>query len=395
MSNPIEKVLLGAEDFSNGVDKIVVALHGLIATQDGESKITSWAQIQQIVRAGLAPKVFAIGDQLLVTKGDSTIAFDIIGFDVDTPANPDFTHSMTLQAHNTVENIMFDQAELLHYVKDNVLPAGTYKFTLLHGQYGGGTANDGTYQFTTTKDIPVGGGFRINAWGYYETSYNVLAKKIITYDANGDALESDITITAYGGGAATDLGTYSTRSADLTAEELTYKNSIEKQGGGSNNYLNSGVRQWLNSDAAANAWWSKKTVFQRKNGSAGTAGFLNGLDPEFLAIVGLATKDVKEDEVWDKGGMKTFADKFFLLSNKEIRFTTYADEGVDYPYWTRLIPVATNDANNNRIKSNTYWWTRSCHRSHGYFQYVAIPTGAYSYNNAYNTYGVVPACVII
>ena len=125
------------------------------------------------------------------------------------------------------------------------------------------------------------------------------------------------------------------------------------------------------------------------------AGFLNDLDPEFLAIVGLATKDVKEDEVWDKGGMKTFADKFFLLSNKEIRFTAYADEGVDYPYWTRLIPVATNDANDNRIKSNTYWWTRTCYRSYGHSQYGAVPTGACDYYGAGGTLGVVPACVII
>lgn len=468
----LDKILIGEETFNEKMDNLILAVHGIGAGQGGDVSITTWKQVQQLVRAGLAPKYFAIGDQLIVNKesamsissnnsgltvtvnadvfiakagetgtkdyeatydgiewhdeegndlvlsqwgitvsgtpvqGDhivvhetaTQIAFDIIGFDCDTPEDTNFTHSMTLQAHNVVQSIQFDASELLHYVKDNALPAGTYKFTLLHGMYGGGTSNDGDYVFTTTQPIPVGGGFRINAWGYWESSYDVLTKKIFTYDASGTKIE-ECSITAYAGETSTDLGKYSSRSTDMTTEELTYKNSIEKQGGGDNYYLTSGVRQWLNSDASAGNWWSKQNVFQLPNGSKASAGFMKGIDPSFLAVLGKAVKTVKSDTVWYNDGEHTFADKFFLLSNKEVRFTTYNDEGCDYPYWTRLIPTATNDAKAERIKtlngSATYWWTRTAFRSLGNYECYVEPTGALSHYNASYTYGVVPACVIV
>lgn len=48
-------------------------------------------------------KVFAVGDQLTCQRGSTTLVWDIIGFDIDTPADKQFTHSMTLQLHEVFD----------------------------------------------------------------------------------------------------------------------------------------------------------------------------------------------------------------------------------------------------------------------------------------------------
>lgn len=64
--------------------------------------VKSWADVQQIIREGKAKKVFSIGDQLKCVHGDAGIlTWDIIGIDHDTPSDPNFTHSITLQLHDS------------------------------------------------------------------------------------------------------------------------------------------------------------------------------------------------------------------------------------------------------------------------------------------------------
>jgi hypothetical protein len=71
----------------------------------------SWAEVQAVVRAGQAHKYFQVGDQLVSTYDGGEIIWEVIGIDVDTPADSNFTHSMTIQTKDCLHNIQFDAPE--------------------------------------------------------------------------------------------------------------------------------------------------------------------------------------------------------------------------------------------------------------------------------------------
>ena len=74
-------------------------------------RVESWKQVQKIVRSGEASSVFHLGDQFVSYYGASQIIWEVIGIDVDTPADSQFTHSMTLQTKDCLHDIQFDAKE--------------------------------------------------------------------------------------------------------------------------------------------------------------------------------------------------------------------------------------------------------------------------------------------
>lgn len=95
------------------------ALLRAIVSQSGGSvgnlpPINSWSVVQQLVRLGIAPKVFSVGDQLVCSHATyGTLTWDIIGIDHDTPVNSDYTHSISIQLHDCIAaaTFQFDAAE--------------------------------------------------------------------------------------------------------------------------------------------------------------------------------------------------------------------------------------------------------------------------------------------
>ena len=80
-------------------------IHNLNAT-------TQWKDIQQLVRAGNIRRYYSIGDQFIVNYNGSPIVWDIVAFDVATPADVTKTHSMTLMSHYLLDDyMMFDNIE--------------------------------------------------------------------------------------------------------------------------------------------------------------------------------------------------------------------------------------------------------------------------------------------
>ena len=73
--------------------------------------VESWGDVQRIVRAGLANDFFTVGDQLLANYNGSPIVWEVIGINQDTPADPNFTHSMTIQTKDCLHDIQFDAPE--------------------------------------------------------------------------------------------------------------------------------------------------------------------------------------------------------------------------------------------------------------------------------------------
>lgn len=158
------------ETFSEKMDTQNRFLAALVTAQGGALKPTSWAEIQALVRAGLHKNVFSIGDQLVCSKGEGTLTWDVIGIDHDTPSDSQFTHSLTLQLHDCLSSQMqVDAPEALYYA-ENGLAAGTYNFTI-QGSYTPIGSTSKTFQFTLTDDVPVGGQLTFT-WAYNTQASN-------------------------------------------------------------------------------------------------------------------------------------------------------------------------------------------------------------------------------
>lgn len=357
----------------------------------GIAKPKTWGQVQELVRSGLAGKVFTPGvDQLICQRNGEELIWDVLGIDIDTPADERFKHSMTLQLHDCYTNLQYDAPEALFYC-ETALPAGTYNFALLPGydtDFGGGK----TYQFTLTKEVPAGGQITF-PWNWNQQA---LATKISTYKNRTDtaAIES-VSVTE--GTDGTNLGTADGNSADMNhAHRIRY---------GSNNWAESAMRQHLNSNKAAGAVWIPKTKFDRPpNWAANTAGWMNGIDEDFLTAIGETKKVTCRNNTTDGGGSDTTSDKFFLLSRREAFMGDEVSdviEGEPYPYYSEYSDYEkpNTGADKNRIKYRNgaaqYWWLRLPYAWDGSGVRLVNPGGSLNSNGASNTFGVAPACNII
>lgn len=336
--------------------------------------VTSWVDVQKAVRSGIASKIFSIGDQLTCQRDNDTLVWDIIGIDHDTPADPQFTHSMTLQLHDCFPTVMqFDAPEALYYA-ENGLETGTYHFTI----------NGTDYQFTLASDVASGGQLILSFTGSTPTSLSVSATV-------GGAISGEpVAVTAGSGGTA------------LSASGL---NHIDRVRFGSNRYMESAVRQWLNSSAAAGSVWTPQTDFDRPpSWATSTAGFLNGMDADFLAAIGKTHIVVVRNTVTDGGGSDEMDDYFFFLSRREVfggNEIARVIEGEPYPYYANYsdLSAAGTSVDSNRIKyvagTAQYWWLRSPLAGDArYVRYVGV-TGNVDGSGASGGRCVAPACNII
>lgn len=359
-----------------------VLLASIAAAQGGVTP-TSWKDVQNIVRNGLAPKVFAVGDQFTVKRGSANLVFDIIGFDHDVPADAQFKHSMTLQLHDAFDGTQYDAPEAIYYAEEE-LPAGTYNFTIV--AYDKWAA--GTYQFTTTKAIPAGGQVVLN--GYYAYNGAFTNAKIRTYSKQTDTtpLETDLVITAGSGGTA-----------------LQNVNHVQRISYGSSNWSESAMRQFLNSDKAAGSVWTPQTKYDRPpSWVSSLAGWQNGMDAEFLKVIGAVTKRTCKNNVNEGGGYTDTKDKFFLLSRTEVFMNpevSSVDEGAPYDYYKNYSDYTSrNDgADKNRIKYRSsaaqWWWLRTPRTGDAGSVRRVGTTGQLHNYGAYHGDSVAPACNII
>ena len=258
----------------------------------------------RLVRAGMGETAYPVGSQVTVTHsvyGD--LVFDVVAHNFHKKTGDENAPTMTLMMHDTIPDISFDAAELLWAnTTGKALPAGTYNFALYYGGFNKYmmiiTDTDGTYQFTTTKEIPKNGGFRHSTIGLKTTTdkSGVTGGTITTYDASGTVVESDLAVTE--GSEGTALGTASGYKKFCVNTVGTFNSSL-RNASGSNNWAESDTRQWLNSTAAASKWWDKRTPFDLPSGYASKAGFLNGFDRTFLKAIGAVTIETTSNSVYE------------------------------------------------------------------------------------------------
>ena len=63
---------------------------------------------RKFIREGRAAEVPAAGDQIHIDFDGAAVPYYVIGIDVDTPAAEELKHTVTIQAHELIEEHPFD-----------------------------------------------------------------------------------------------------------------------------------------------------------------------------------------------------------------------------------------------------------------------------------------------
>lgn len=361
----------------------------------------------------------AANDILVVHVQADVIYFEVLDTDdFDVPINPALEHTLPLLSRDILSygTIPFCPAQLMKAVDAtefaNGIAPGTCYFIADHAAYNNGTGQDGSYNFTPTVTIPVGGGVRHTVLGVYRsdgtyTKAQVLAGTFTTYDASGNVLES---------GLATSEGATGTYLGTVTAEDPTYMsgtnlNSTRRQGQGSNEAANGYMRMWLRSSAAGAAsgqvasWYQKISKFDLPIKST-LPGFLHGIDPEFAAVICPVRKRTFLHP-FDRTGADTYIDTeetVWQISMTEMGFGANSNvqevgvkaDGTVKRSGAYALYNGASDADRIKYQGTTarYWFLRSPNPSNANHVRSVIPSGTLGNNNASNPNGVVAGLCI-
>lgn len=348
----------------------------------------------------------AEGDTIIITETANTIVWVVRGHDHHDAADSHYNHTMTIEAKNvysaangTTKAVVYDAAEALYYCEE-ALPAGTYNFTWSMAT--SGSVVPGTYQFTITLGIPAGGQI---VMGTNSNNRAITDCKISTYGSIGSTtqIENNIVITEGSGG--TSLGTINATSASVSN-----LNCAQRILWGSNNYAQSGLRQWLNSNKKLGSVWSPTNIFDRAPGwhtgsDNAYHGFMHGLGADFLGAIQAAKVPCRTNSVFEVDSLDgtefsvnqiyNLADKFFVLSRPEIYgsydSTSYKDgEQLDY-----YVGLSNSDCIKRDVSGTARSaWLRSPNPSHASNARIVDSDGSLNGNHAVGGTSVAPACII-
>ena len=181
---------------------------------------------------------------------------------------------------------------------------------------------------------------------------------------------------------------------------------------GSNNYAQSGMRQWLNSDKKTGTFWAATNKFDRPTSWAASAdnnyaGFMHGLGDDFLGAVltakvpcrtnntGVMEVDSLDGTEYAPNETYNVEDKFFILSRPEIYGSYDSSSLKDGELLDYYDGLSQSDLI-KRDKGGTarYCWLRSPYPIHARNVRVVYTDGSLSNLIAYYAYGAAPACLI-
>lgn len=195
------------------------------------------------------------------------------------------------------------------------------------------------------------------------------------------------------------------------AKESSNGNS-DRKSYGNNRYIHSNIRQWLNSSAAAGAWYtaqhsadappSSANVWSSTNAYDTIAGFLNAFTANERAALLDTTITVGKSST-DGGGTETCTDKIFLLSCTEVNLSGDHTCGSKLAIFSdnasRVATVTAECVANSNYSSNPasgaawYYWLRDAYAGSALDARRVNADGARNRNNAYDgRNGLRPAC---
>jgi len=397
-----------------GLARQNILLSQLVSASSEATPVATLNEIHEIVRAGEAENVFSIGDQIMVNYNNGTtdyvLPFDIVHFSDVELQDGETVPGMFIESHYAMQPVAFDGNEAFYVDYDGTafadLPAGTYHFPM-GNSWGTNVVAGKVYQFTTTQ---TGKMFQFGT----ESStigglpdQNPANWRVLVYaDQNATTPLERVALTEGSGG--TDLGTL----ASSTKYSTTGMNNMQRASYGYNRYGQSAMRQFLNSSAAAGAWWAPKNPFDRPPDQlTSLRGFMAGFDEAFLNIlkpvkVRTALNTVSDTDI---GTYEDTYDTFFPASlEQEYIVPQLANtEGEYWEYWKRRLgltsPQAQGSGGTNpahiRYAYDAKTSAQSCRLRSAFRGYASFAWYVYSTGSAYNnnaTYACrcAPACVI-
>lgn len=326
-------------------------LAAIAEAKPGSIKTESMKAVQELVQTGLAPKIFAIGDQFVYPWTDTVTGktydwvWDIVSMQDVTLEDGSVVPGMVLESHYlTPFTIQFDREEN-EKATETTFQEGLYYYI---------RNSDGTY---TLQEVTVG--------------------------------ETIPTDTTY----------YHNAIKDKTGNICRY---------GYNRWSHSAYRQWLNSSAEKGKWWTAQHVGDvAPNELNNRAGFLTGFDEEFLSVLKKTKIRTQLNTVTDSAlaGDEETCDLFFLASKEQVYGTreneVYNDTAWEYYKEATGFTSPKNDNSPGRIKyklevkSQADWRRlRSPSRGSSCSAWRVYGAGSVSGNYAYSSGRCAPACVI-
>ena len=362
---------------------IAAALWGLGAILRERSEL-SFRQMKDAIISGAGAKLFPVGTTFTTVKGNYAYPWAFMHHG----KLPDGRPYADVRVIRAVNLLQFDSQEAFYYC-ETALPAGTYHFNV-PAAYNACAAGD--YQFTLSSGVPAGGRISFNFVPY---SYSPIGRNVNVYDAPNSFTVSQTAVISSGSGG-TSLGLL---QATGDPDELNI-NSIHRACFGSNNYAQSAIHQYLNSNKAAGAYWTSTNRFDNPPAWQGSEpGFMSKLPDDFLEIVEpvdiqTITNNTFETDGYTKNSSYSMRAMFWLPSRYQIFGST---EGADlsetqwdyYKGATDVDRIMYDNSGNAR-----YQWLRSLYPGNAYGPRVVYNTGALGNNGAGGSYAVAPACRI-
>ena len=276
-------------------------LASIAGADPGTVTVSGWDSVSEIVRAGLAPKIFKIGDQFICPWTDKATekayswVWDIVHMGQVTLEDGREVPGMYLQAHYlTPFAIQFDHEENERATEPT-----------FSGDYSYYTKNpDGSYKL---EEVVVG--------------------------------------------------------QQIPAEKEYYHSAIKDTSGnicrwGYNRWSHSAIRQWLNSDSAEKGkWWTAQHLGDvAPNEHNSRAGFLSGFEQDFLDVIKKVKIRTQLNTITDKdiGTDEETVDLMFLPSKEQLYGTLegsiYNDEAFEYYKQVAGFEAPNNGNSTGRIK---------------------------------------------
>ena len=186
----------------------------------------------------------------------------------------------------------------------------------------------------------------------------------------------------------------------------------DRQSYGNNRYIYSNIRQWLNSVAAAGAWYAAQhaadappntsNVWSSTNAYDTITGFLNAFSANERAAL-LDTTHVVGKSSTDGGGTESCTDKVFLLTCTEVGLAGDHTAGVKLAMFSdntsRVATVTPECVANSNYSSNPaansawYWWLADAYAGSANNARYVDSDGALGWGGAYYGHlGLRPAC---
>jgi len=395
------------------LDETVQALNHLIAHQNAAidvlaadkraDLVTNVAGIAELAKNGELLEVMDYGDEIHPEWVEGTThynpAMNLCHESDELLEDGESIHGCFFEWDKTIPfGVPFDEPEAI-YSFDGTEGAGTFNISI-GTAYGTGWLTSKVIQFTLDSAPDENDQLVIDCGANYANdptnnrNWYVYAKGSTTAKQSG---------TTSNGTSGTNLGTIGNVNAHTPNGKL---NAISRVVYGYNRWSQSGLRQWLNSAAAAGSWWTPQNAWDRPPAVAATkAGFLAGYNEDVRRYF----KPIKVVTVAcdaDGNAEDVTYDKVFLSSLEQMYCVPQfsGKEGSYWEYYKRLLgrtsPAPTSATYARLIKyalgttSAQYCFRRSATRSYAFYVWVVGASGSVSASTAVNAYRCAPSVFI-